>query len=141
MSALNVWTSSARIGWLLNLVSFAYNTWGGSSYTFIPAQKDVEFLWSQVYTIQLRTCFPVHLQQPHIYNSKDLTLRGGFLCKKSSQLYCAINHHTVLFIPGLVAFLILIANSDSCLYVYQILLPKVDWVDRYFDMSTLRLGP
>lgn len=27
-----------------------------STYTFIPAQKDCEDLWSQVYTIQARTC-------------------------------------------------------------------------------------
>lgn len=30
----------------------------GPTYTFMPAQKAVEDLWSHVYTMQLRTCFP-----------------------------------------------------------------------------------
>src|SRR5271163_4695584 len=29
-----------------------------SAYTFMPDQNESEDLWSQVYTIQLRTCFP-----------------------------------------------------------------------------------
>jgi len=31
---------------------------GKDTHTFIPAQKDWEDLWSHVYTMQLRTCFP-----------------------------------------------------------------------------------
>lgn len=33
----------------------------GLTYTFIPCQNDPEFLWSHVYTMQLRTCFPGRL--------------------------------------------------------------------------------
>lgn len=32
------------------------NVAGAPTHTFMPAQKDWEDLWSQVYTMQLRTC-------------------------------------------------------------------------------------
>jgi hypothetical protein len=35
------------------------------AYTFIPAQKAVDDLWSQVYTIALRTCFPARDKSEH----------------------------------------------------------------------------
>lgn len=38
------------------LVSPKYSA---STYTFMPAQKAADDLWSHVYTMQLRTCLPV----------------------------------------------------------------------------------
>lgn len=58
MSALNVCTSSAKIGWLRDDQLDVLVVLCQDAYTFMAAQNDAELLWSQVYTILLRTCFP-----------------------------------------------------------------------------------
>lgn len=45
-----------------------------NTYTFMPAQKAADDLWSHVYTMQLRTCFPTTINGYQSPSNSDATL-------------------------------------------------------------------
>lgn len=111
-----------------------------NTYTFMPAQKAADDLWSHVYTMQLRTCFPTNHQRisvdsndhriqtqtdrgsKPIESTLGVDVRLGAVSSIASRTVSLLSNSSPDGTPGnqghspmLVAFRILMAKSASVL--------------------------